>query len=180
MPVGNCVIYLLHSAGWGMGVPGKWTSSRTQSKPLLMSDQDLLELRSGTLTPKCSRQWVVHSDSNRHMMFLPHNSSEEERQQFSLPREDKHVLISESFVFFYFLNTNPAKQVVRSVWHWWTHLLAGKKVMEAENFLTCHLWCAFKAGNSICSIIPEELSWKLLSSNSFALLYANAFSLKLP
>lgn len=144
-----------------------------------MSDQDLLEPRPGPL-PQMLKA-VVHSGSNWHTRFLPKISSEEIRAvSFAKRRQD--VFISESFTFSFFLlfffwtHTQPSKQC-------WMCDFDGhiywKKVKEAENLLTCHLRCAFKAVNSICSIFPKRASWKQLFSISFVFAICQSFLFKI-
>lgn len=106
-----------------------------------------IEARSWMLTRKML-ETLVHSNSNRNTMFLPKISPEKNKTLVSLPRENKHMFISEPSHFFFFpwIQAQPGKYSCDCVTLMDT--LAGwKKVKETENFLTCHIWCAFKAGN---------------------------------
>lgn len=145
-----------------------------------MSDQDLLEPRSRTLTSEMLKA-LVHSGSNWYTRFLPKILSEEIRAVPFAKRRQGCAYFRILYIFFLFFFFWTHAQLSKQCWmcdfdghiYW-------KKVKEAENLLTCHLWCAFKAVDSICSIFPKELPGSSYLVFHLYLLYAKAFSLKFP
>lgn len=141
-------------------------------------DQDLPEPRSWMLTPQ--NAWgLVHNFSNRHTMLLPKILPPKNKTVVSLPGENKHMLISELSHFF-FLNTSPNKQVLLWLCDFDGHIYWLEKYQGNWEFPHLPPTTRFQGRQFNLFCYPRRVSWKLLSSISFALLYANAFSVKLP
>lgn len=139
-----------------------------------------IEARSWMLTRKML-ETLVHSNSNRNTMFLPKISPEKNKTLVSLPRENKHMFISEPSHFFFFpLNTSPTRQVVLWLCDFDGHTCWLEKSQGNWEFPHLpHMMC-FQGRKLNLFCYHQRVSWRLLSNISFVLLYANTFSLNLP
>lgn len=118
-----------------------------------MLDQVLLEPRSHKLTPKMLKA-VTWNDSNRHTIFLP-KISLEVRQHFLC--QEKTSMCSSQNTLYFFVTTSPAKQMVLTVWLWWTHLLSGKKSRKLRI-----------SSPATCDVLSRQpIQFSLLSQKNF-------------
>lgn len=155
---------------------GRWLKATMQISALggskHMGTQVLL-----ALAPKCFWAMVHVNIKSRYTMFLPTVSLFRIRERLFYQEKNQHVLISVS-AFFFLLHEYKCSQ-----WSTAEHVTLNdtfsgwKGIREADNFLTCHLWCAFQAGDSIYTIIPKQLLGSCYQS-FIRLLCANIFSLK--
>lgn len=143
-----------------------------------MSDQDLLEPRSRTLTSEMLKA-LVHSGSNWYTRFLPKILSEEIRAvPFAKRRQGcAYFRILYIFFLFFFLNTCPAEQAVLNVWFWRTHLLE-KSQRSWESPHLPPVMC-FQGSRFNLLYFPKRASWKQLSSISFVFAVCQSFLFKI-
>lgn len=128
------ISFILHNKQWTFE---KVTYSRSNNKSGLILNQDLLEPRSWMLTYKMLRHCciVILID----ILCSCIKSLKKKKTEIPLPREYKHILISECCYFFFPPEYKLSQRSsVLIVWLWWTYLLARKKSRK-QNFLTCHL-----------------------------------------